>query len=385
MIAPEPTIQDILSQGVSGTSLERVFLARSQPRGGGVAISIAGYFPDDAVPPRPILQAARWAARGAIVFARPLLLAGWPGSRRRLEHAAMLMAVPVILADHRVWGAVVALGPAASPDAETMETLERLAQQFAVRLTPRQDPVMAGRMPPLRSDGGMEWTEGATHDALLHELRTPLSAASYALDAVARVYDGAAPADAAQIVPMLWTARCGVGEAQSLVRWFSQLRTISQRSPHPDVSTVAVRTIVERAVTLVPTARVHVVVAADVPPVAADELWLTQTLVNLIDNAVKHTRSPDPVQVAGRHAGPDRVLISVIDTGAGVPLDRQHEIFGPYVRGARSDDLTSQGLGLSIARYFVTAMGGDMWVESDGHSGTTLSFTLPVASGNGKG
>jgi two-component system sensor histidine kinase ChiS len=89
------------------------------------------------------------------------------------------------------------------------------------------------------------------------------------------------------------------------------------------------------------------------------------------------------VQVAVSCTAPDRVPISVIDTGGGVPPDRQHEIFGPYVRGARSDDLTSQGLGLSIARYFVTAMGGDMWVESDGHSGTTLSFTLPIASGDG--
>jgi signal transduction histidine kinase len=384
MIAPEPTIQDILSQGVSSTSLERVFLAQAQPRGGSIAISIVASFPGEALPPRPLLQAARWAARGAIVFTRPLLLARWPGGRRRLEHAAMLLAVPVILADHRVWGAVVALGPAAYPKIETMETLERLAQQCAVRLTPRQRPVRAVRMPPPRADGGMEWTEAATHDALLHELRTPLSAASHALDAVARVYDGAAQADAAQIAPMLRTARGGVREAQSLVRWFSQLRTIAQGSPRPALSAVAVRTIIERAVTLVPSARVHVAVAADVPLVAADELWLTQALINLIDNAVKHTRSSDPVQVTVRCAAPDRVLISVIDTGAGVPLDRQHEIFGPYVRGARSDDLTSQGLGLSIARYFVTAMGGDMWVESDGHSGTTFSFTLPAASGDGR-
>jgi signal transduction histidine kinase len=383
MIAPEPTIQEILRQGVSGTSLERVVLARAQPRGGSVAISIAASLPGEALPPRPILQAVRWAARGAIVFARPLLLAGWPGRRRRREHGATLLAVPVILADHRVWGAVVALDPAAYPKAETMETLERLAQQVAVRLTPRQRPVMAVTMPPPRADGGMEWTEGAAHDALLHEVRTPLSAASYALDAVARVYAGAAQADAAQIAPMLRTARCGVREAQSLVRWFSQLRTIAHGSPRPAVSTVAVRTIIERAVTLVPSARVHVTVAADVPPVAADELWLTQTLINLIDNAVKHMRPSDPVQVAVRCAAPDRVLIAVIDTGPGVPLDRQHEIFGPYVRGTRSDDLTSQGLGLSIARYFVTAMGGDMWVESDGHSGTTFSFTLPAASGDG--
>jgi signal transduction histidine kinase len=385
MIASESTIQDILSQGVSGTSLERVFLARAQPRGGSVAISIAAFCPGDAVPPRSILQAARWAARWAIVSARPLLLAGRSGGRRRREHAAMLTAVPVILDDQRVWGAVVALGPAAPPNAETMATLERLARQLAVRLTPRQRPATAVKTPPPRSDDGMEWTEGAAHDTLLHELRTPLGAASHALDAVVRVHDGASRANAAQIAPMLRTARCGVREAQSLVRWFSQLRTIAHGSPRPVVSTVAVRTIIERAVTLVPSARVHVAVAADVPPVAVDELWLTQALINLIDNAVKHTRSADPVQVAVRCAAADRVLISVIDTGAGVPLDRQHEIFGPYVRGARSDDLTSQGLGLSIARYFVTAMGGDMWVESDGHSGTTLSFTLPVASADGKG
>jgi len=229
----------------------------------------------------------------------------------------------------------------------------------------------------------MEWTEGAAYDALLHELRTPLGAASYALDAVARIYDGAARADAAQIAHMLWTARCGVREAQSLVRWFSQLRTIAQGSPRPDVSTVEVRTIIDRAVTLVPTAHVHVVVAADVPPVAADELWLTQILTNLLDNALKHTRPPDRIQVVARRVSRDRVLISVIDTGSGVPVDRQQEILRPYIRGTRSDDLTSQGLGLSIARYCVTAMGGDIWVESDGHRGATLSFTLPVASPEG--
>ena len=325
MIAPEPTItiQDILGHGVSGTSLERVFLARAQPRGGSIAISIPAYFPGDAVPPRPILQSVRWAARGVIVSARTLLLVERPRGRRRLEHADLLVAVPVILDDQRVWGAVVALGPAARPDGETIDSLERLAQQLAVRLTPPRRPVTVVRVPPPRTaDGGrrktdallppsasrlpsgevMAWTEGAAHDALLHELRAPLGAASYALDAMARVYDGASRADAAQIAPMLRTARCGVMEAQSLVRWFSQLRTIAQGVPRPAVSAVAVRKIIDRAVTLVPTARVHVVLAADVPPMAADELWLTQTLVNLIDNAVKHSRSPDPIQIAVRCA-----------------------------------------------------------------------------------
>src|SRR2546423_9046919 len=235
MIAPEPTItiQDILGHGVSGTSLERVFLARAQPRGGSIAISIPAYFPGDAVPPRPILQSVRWAARGVIVSARTLLLVERPRGQRRLEHADLLVAVPVILDDQRVWGAVVALGPAACPDGETIDALERLAQQLAVRLTPpprqadgerRKTEVARTPSASRRPSGeGMEWTGGAAHDALLHERRAPLGAASYALDAMARVYDGASRADAAQIAPMLRTARCGVMEAQSLVRWFSQL------------------------------------------------------------------------------------------------------------------------------------------------------------------
>src|SRR2546421_5029458 len=102
MIAPEPTIpiQDMLGHGVSGTSLERVFLARAQPRGGSIAISIPAYFPGDAVPPRPILQSVRWAARCAVVSTRTLLLAGRPRSRGRLEHAAALGAVAGVPADH---------------------------------------------------------------------------------------------------------------------------------------------------------------------------------------------------------------------------------------------------------------------------------------------
>ena len=379
----EPTIQDILGRGLSGTSLQRAFLARSWPRGGRIAISILASCPVDVAPPRPHLRAARWAARGAIVSARPLLLVGGRCGRRRLEHSDMLLAVPVILDDRRVWGALVALGPAALPSAETMDALERLAQQLAGRLGAGPRLVPALRMPP-RPDGLLEWTEGVAHDALLHELRTPLGAASYALDALVRISDGALSPEVAEVAQMLRTARCGLMEAQTLVRWFSQLRTIAQGSPHPAVSAVSVTTIIDRAVTLLPTAHVQVVVAADVPPVAADELWLTQTLTNVIDNAARHNRSPDPIRVAVRCSAADRVLISVADTGAGIPLEQQHRVFRPYVMGTRSDDRTSQGLGLSIARYFVTAMGGEMWLESDGHSGTSLSFTLPVASSDGR-
>src|SRR5438445_10141058 len=104
MTAPEPTIQDILSRAVSATSLERVFLARSRPRGEGVAVSLLASFPADAPPPRAVLESVRRAARGAIECARTLLFVARQGGRRRLDRSDMPCAVPVVFADQRVWG-----------------------------------------------------------------------------------------------------------------------------------------------------------------------------------------------------------------------------------------------------------------------------------------
>jgi signal transduction histidine kinase len=85
------------------------------------------------------------------------------------------------------------------------------------------------------------------------------------------------------------------------------------------------------------------------------------------------------VKVVARQAPPDRVLISVTDCGPGIPVERHRELFRPSGRATRCDDLTSQGVGLSIVHSFVTAMGGDIWVESDGTSGTTFCISLPAA------
>src|SRR5207253_7036061 len=229
-------------------------------------------------------------------------------------------------------------------------------------------------------DGGAEWPGGAAYDVLLHELRAPLGAAGNALEAVVRTSDRTSGAHAEQIAPMLQLARLGVTEAQSLVRRFSQLRMIDNGAAQPTLRAVSVMKTIERAVALLQTTRVRIVANEDAPPAAADQLWLTHTLTNLIENALKYSRPSDLVQVIVTCAPADRVHISVLDAGCGIPPDQQQAIFRPYVGGARSDDLTSQGLGLSIARYCVTAMGGDIWVESDGHRGATLSFTLPLAS-----
>jgi signal transduction histidine kinase len=227
---------------------------------------------------------------------------------------------------------------------------------------------------------------GAPMDVLLHELRTPLAAAEYALEALRRRHAGTNQdedhdEDHDEDADLVRTAQLGLMEAQSIMRWAGQLRAMTSNLQAPAIGPVSVVATVERALRLLPAAaaRVSREGLADAPLVTADQIWLTQVFTNLLENAVKHTPPSSAVCVTAQMGTHGQVLIAVHAPGSGIPPAEQEQVFRPYTRQAPSDDLTSLGLGLSIARYFVRGMGGDMWVDSDGHSATTLRFTLPVA------
>ena len=114
------------------------------------------------------------------------------------------------------------------------------------------------------------------------------------------------------------------------------------------------------------------------PPVDADLVLMSRVLANLIDNAVRH--SPDGARVTvGAAPCPGRraVVVSVTDSGPGVPVTRREEIFGLFPR--REHD-AGAGLGLTIARTFVEAHGERIWVEDAPGAGARFCFTLPAAA-----
>jgi signal transduction histidine kinase len=78
---------------------------------------------------------------------------------------------------------------------------------------------------------------------------------------------------------------------------------------------------------------------------------------------------------------PRTVIISVSDTGPGIPEDKQQVIFQPFVQLATSADSTTSGvgLGLAISRDLARAMGGDIKVKSAPGQGATFTVTLPRA------
>ena len=121
-----------------------------------------------------------------------------------------------------------------------------------------------------------------------------------------------------------------------------------------------------------------------------DEQRLRQILFNLLSNAVKFTETGS-VKVEVRHQGED-LIVSVTDTGIGIPADQQETIFEPFtqVDGSKSRKFGGTGLGLSICRTFARAMGGDVSVESQPQVGSCFSLRLPLgvapdATGNALG
>lgn len=117
---------------------------------------------------------------------------------------------------------------------------------------------------------------------------------------------------------------------------------------------------------------------ADLPVIDADADRLRQILLNLLSNAVKFTEHGS-ITISARRAPPDYLMISVADTGIGIPPERQHQLFEEFsqLHGRRSR-VRGIGLGLAITRRLVEAHGGTIWVESTPDVGSTFTFTLPL-------
>jgi PAS domain S-box-containing protein len=114
--------------------------------------------------------------------------------------------------------------------------------------------------------------------------------------------------------------------------------------------------------------------------VYADADRITQTLANLISNAIKFSPPGGLVQLsASRHDG--QVLFAVQDEGRGIPDDHLEAIFGRFQQVDASDarEKGGAGLGLAICRSLVEQHGGRIWAENAPEGGARFSFTIPSA------
>lgn len=117
----------------------------------------------------------------------------------------------------------------------------------------------------------------------------------------------------------------------------------------------------------------------EVPYVSADREKICLVVQNLLENAIKYNRKDGTVTVR-TETFRDRLVVSVTDTGIGIPMDSQKDIFKKFYRAQNARDAEKgTGLGLYVGKQIMDGHHGDIWFESSPGFGTTFFFSLPLA------
>jgi signal transduction histidine kinase len=154
------------------------------------------------------------------------------------------------------------------------------------------------------------------------------------------------------------------------------------------VDTWALKPLVGKAIAaidqLASDATVHVLdcVPPNLPPLHMDEGLIRRVVVNMLDNALRHTPSGGQVRIEAILSSDSRFAeISVVDTGKGIPPELRENIFEKFFRVQKSAlrGRLGFGLGLTFCKLAIEAHGGRVWVKDGPEGGAAFSFTLPVA------
>jgi two-component system, OmpR family, sensor histidine kinase BaeS len=109
----------------------------------------------------------------------------------------------------------------------------------------------------------------------------------------------------------------------------------------------------------------------------ADPRWLHQVITNLLTNALKFTPAGGRVTLAAGPSGAKEAVLTVTDTGTGIPADELPRIFDRFWRGRQAAQVSGSGIGLAVAAELARAHHGQLTASSQPGQGTVLSLTLP--------
>jgi NtrC-family two-component system sensor histidine kinase KinB len=116
---------------------------------------------------------------------------------------------------------------------------------------------------------------------------------------------------------------------------------------------------------------------SNLPQVNIDNDMILRVVLNLLENAVKFTPMDGSITVKARTRETE-VIVSIADTGPGIPEDQLQAIFAKFTRIRHKNAPRGTGLGLAFCHLAVKAHGGSIWTESILEQGSTFFFTLPI-------
>src|SRR3989441_2918031 len=222
-------------------------------------------------------------------------------------------------------------------------------------------------------------TMGELTASLAHEVNQPIAAASTNANTCFRWLAGDTPNIEEARAAAMRIVKDGkrAGEIITRIRQLFKKGT-SQRE------LVDVNEIIQEMIVLLrgETTRYNILVgtdlAADLPQVIGDRVQLQQVLMNLIINGIEAMKDADGTReltIKSNRAETNQVLVSVNDTGAGLPLQQTDQIFTAFF----TTKPHGTGMGLSISRSIVESHGGRLWATNNSPRGASFCFALPIS------
>jgi C4-dicarboxylate-specific signal transduction histidine kinase len=211
--------------------------------------------------------------------------------------------------------------------------------------------------------------------SLAHEIKQPITAAVMNAQACLRLLERNEPNIVKAHEAAFGMAGCATRAAEIIDRVRSLFGKNAPQHEAVDVNEV-IRDIV---VLLQNEARRHSVVvhtelAEDLPAVMGDHVQLQQVLMNLMLNGIESMRdAPGELRITSGQVDEREVLISVSDTGVGLPAEKVDQIFNAFF----TTKPQGTGMGLAISRSIIESHGGRLWAEANNGRGAIFRFTLP--------
>jgi two-component system sensor histidine kinase KdpD len=281
-------------------------------------------------------------------------------------------------------GAVGVLGVRFSdPDAlrspEARHQLETFANQTALAVERAR---MAEDAQSAEVNAETERLRSSLLTSLSHDLRTPLATI---VGGVSTVLDGADRIDASGRRELLESVREEAERLSRLVQNLLEMTRLESGALTPRRDWHALEDVVGAALARLSPALtgrpVTTRVPPDLPAVFVDDVLVEQLLINLIDNAIKHTPAGTPITILAT-ATDGQVTVEVADRGPGLPPGEEARVFEKFYR-APPESTRGTGLGLAICRAIVRAHGGRIWAQNLPEGGVAFLFTLPKPEESG--
>jgi PAS domain S-box-containing protein len=214
---------------------------------------------------------------------------------------------------------------------------------------------------------------------IYHDLRGPLQAVKGSINKLGQVL-------ANHENPAVWTLlQVGIRSTRQLQRMVDSLLDIQRIEEGKAVlneKVVELRVLLADAAQLVqPLAsdsnhRLQFDIVGDLPLVLVDSDMMIRVVTNLMENAIKYTPEGGIIKLGARMSE-EGAVISVHDSGPGIPAEMKSAVFDKFSRVKYQDAPKGVGLGLAFCRLAVEIHGGDIWVESEPENGAEFIFTLP--------